>query len=171
MDKIDNFIREKITLADDMIVNTTVARYLKTGDVVLTYGKSQVVERALLEAHRRGKRFRVIIVDNRPLLEGKNLLRGLCQAGISCEYIHLYALDYSIAEATRVLLGAHAVMADGALYSRSGTAAVALAARDRGIPVVVCCESIKFSDKINMDGIVFNELGELSFCSRQWMDG
>lgn len=162
--KIDAFVREKIAVADDMIVNTTVGRYIKDGDVILTYGKSQVVERALLEAHRRGRRFRVVVVDSRPLLEGANMLLGLSQAGIKAEYVHLYALEYSIGEATRVLLGAHAIMADGALYSRAGTAAVAACAKEAGIPVVVACESIKFSDKINLDGIMGNELGEFVWC-------
>ncbi|KAI5837060.1 hypothetical protein DFP73DRAFT_620508 [Morchella snyderi] len=160
IERIENFIREKLTIADDMIVKTTVDKYIRTGDTLLTYGKSQVVERALLEAHRQGRIFSVIVVDNRPLLEGKNLLQGLAEAGIRCEYVHLYGLEHSISSATRVLLGAHAIMADGALYSRSGTAIVATTAREYGIPVVVCCESIKFSDKINLDGIVSNELGD-----------
>lgn len=159
VERIENFIREKLTVADDMIVKTTVDKYIRTGDTILTYGKSQVVERALLEAHRQGRIFSVIVVDNRPLLEGKNLLQGIAEAGIRCEYVHLYGLEHSIPSATRVLLGAHAIMADGALYSRSGTAIVATTAREFGIPVVVCCESIKFSDKINLDGIVSNELG------------
>lgn len=160
VDRIDNFIREKITVADDMIVKTTVDKYIRNGDTILTYGKSQVVERALLESRRRGKVFSVIVVDNRPLLEGKNLLLGLAEAGIRCEYVHLYGLEHSIHSATRVIIGAHAIMANGALYSRSGTAIVATTAREVGIPVIVCCESIKFSDKINLDGIISNELGD-----------
>lgn len=158
--KIDVFIREKIALADDLIVNTTVARYIKDDAVIVTYGKSQIVERALLEARRRGRRFRVVVIDSRPLLEGANLLAGLAQADISCEYACLDALEYCIGPATTVLLGAHAIMADGGVYSRAGTAAVASCARDMGVPVVVVCESVKFSDKINLDGIVFNELGK-----------
>jgi translation initiation factor eIF-2B subunit delta len=63
-------------------------------------------------------------------------------------------------DATKVFLGAHAIMANGALYSRSGTAVTAMAAQSVGVPVLVLCETIKFSDKINIDGIVNNELGE-----------
>lgn len=157
--KIDVFIREKIALADDLIVNTTVSRYIKDDAVIVTYGKSQVVERALLEARRRGRRFRVVVLDSRPLLEGANMLVGLAQAGIGCEYACLDGLEYCVGPATTVLLGAHAILADGAVYSRAGTAAVAACAKDMGVPVVVVCESVKFSDKINLDGIVYNELG------------
>lgn len=160
VEKIEGFIHEKVTAADEMIVKTACDRYIKDGDVILTFSKSSVVEKILLEANKRGKRFRVIVVDNRPLLEGKNLLAALVNAGVECSYIHLYALSYSMKEATKVFLGAHAVMANGALYSRSGTAVTATAAKNAGVPVLVCCESIKFSDKINIDGIVNNEMGK-----------
>ncbi|KAI5807127.1 hypothetical protein EDC01DRAFT_638252 [Geopyxis carbonaria] len=158
-DKIDSYIHEKLTAADEMIINTACSRYISDGDVILTFSKSQVVEKTLLEAHRIGKQFRVIIADNRPLFEGRNILSSLCQAGIDCTYIHLYTLDHAMSEVTKVFLGTHAVMADGALYSRSGTAETARAAQGAGIPVIVCCETIKFSEKINIDGVVNNELG------------
>jgi translation initiation factor eIF-2B subunit delta len=38
--------------------------------VVLTFGRSSVVEAALLEAKRKGSRFEVIVVDAQPLCEG-----------------------------------------------------------------------------------------------------
>lgn len=163
--QIDNFIHERLTAADEMIINTACTNYIEDGDVIVTFAKSQVVEKTLLEAKRRGKNFRVIVVDGRPLEEGRNLLRALCEEGIECSYIHLYALDYMIQDATKVLLGAHAMMADGALYSRAGTAVVAAAAESTGVPVLVLCETIKFSDKINIDGIVGNELGRVLFLS------
>ncbi|KAF8538129.1 hypothetical protein BDD12DRAFT_843804 [Trichophaea hybrida] len=159
VDKIENFIHEKLTAADEMIINTVCERYIEDDDVIVTFSKSQVVEKTLLEAKRRGRKFRVVVVDSRPLKEGKNLLKALCEAGIECSYIHLYALDYMMQDATKVFLGAHAIMANGALYSRSGTAVTAMAAHSLGVPVLVLCETIKFSDKINIDGIVNNELG------------
>lgn len=157
--QINDFIAEKIVLADQVITKTTSTDYVSDGDIILTYGKSQIVEKALLDAHAKGKRFRVIVTDNRPLLEGKNLLTALLKAGVEADYIHLYALDYMLVEVDKVFLGAAAVLADGALYSRAGTAAVATAARDRGLQVMVLCETIKFSDRINIDGIVDSELG------------
>jgi translation initiation factor eIF-2B subunit delta len=159
VDKIESFIHERFLAADDMIVNTACKSYIADNDVILTFSKSQVVEKTLLEAKKRGTKFRVIVVDSRPLEEGRNLLKALCEAEIECSYIHLYALGYAMEEATKVFLGAHAVMANGALYSRSGTAVTAMAAKEVGVPVLVLCETIKFSDKINIDGIVNNELG------------
>jgi translation initiation factor eIF-2B subunit delta len=158
---IENFIHERITAAGDVIVNTACERYIEDHDVILVFSKSQIVEKTLLEAKRRGKQFRVVVVDSRPLEEGRNLLACLCENNIEAEYVHIYALDYAMQDATKVFLGANAVMLDGALYSRAGTAVVALAAQAKTVPVLVLCETIKFCEKINIDGIVLNELGAI----------
>ena len=58
------------------------------------------------------------------------------------------------------------MMSNGRLYSRIGTALVAMMARDLDIPVLVLCESIKFTDKVALDSIATNELApshELAF--------
>ena len=39
----------------------------------------QVVLEVLLAAHKQGKRFRVVVVDGRPELEGRQMLRCLLQ--------------------------------------------------------------------------------------------
>lgn len=59
-----------------------------------------------------------------------------------------------------VMLGAHALHANGSLYSRSGTAMVAMMAKAQGVPVIVCCETYKFSDAVLLDSFMKNELGE-----------
>jgi len=159
VDKIESFIHEKLTAADEMIINTACERYIEHGDVILTFSKSRVVEVTLIEAHRRGLRFRVVVVDNRPLEEGQHLLMSMTKVGIAADYIDLYAIDYVMQDVTKVFVGAHAVMANGALYSRAGTAVVASAAQAQGVPVITLCQTIKFSEKINIDGIVNNELG------------
>ena len=59
------------------------------------------------------------------------------------------------------LLGTHALLSNGAMYSRAGTAIVAMMSKGAGIPVICCCETYKFSDRIMLDSIVGNELGKL----------
>jgi len=162
VEKIESFIHEKLTAADEVIINTACERYIEPGDVILTFAKSRVVEETLIEAHRRGLHFRVMVVDGRPLAEGKNLLMSMIKAGIAADYVHLYAIDYVMDDVTKVFVGAHAIMANGALYSRAGTAVVAAAAMALGVPVITLCQTIKFTEKINIDGIVNNELGKPS---------
>ena len=154
---IDNFIRERITVADQVIASSA-AEKIQDGDVILTFAKSSIVQQTMVEAHRRGTKFRVIVVDSRPLFEGKHLARTLATLGLEVQYSLIHAIGHAIKDATKVFLGAHAMMSNGRLYSRIGTAIVAMMAEESDVPVIVCCESIKFTDKVALDSIVTNEI-------------
>ncbi|KAI1788991.1 eukaryotic translation initiation factor 2B delta subunit [Ganoderma leucocontextum] len=158
--KIDTYIRERIIIADQVIQETAGSK-IKDGDVVLTYARSSVVEKVLLEAHASGRGFSVIVVDSRPMLEGKRLLAVLSEAGIQCTYLLLPALGSVINEVSTVLVGAHSIHTNGAVYSRAGTALVAMMAKRHSVPVVVCCETYKFSENIQLDSFTKNELAPL----------
>ncbi|XP_015584411.2 translation initiation factor eIF-2B subunit delta isoform X1 [Ricinus communis] len=155
---IDRFINEKILLADKVIVRHAASK-VRDGDVLLTYGSSCVVEMILLYAHELGKQFRVVIVDARPMLEGQALLRRLVAKGLSCTYTHINAVSYIMHEVTRVFLGASSVLSNGTVYSRVGTACVAMVAHAFHVPVLVCCEAYKFHERVQLDSICSNELG------------
>ncbi|PKI75605.1 hypothetical protein CRG98_004006 [Punica granatum] len=156
---IDHFINEKIIVADKVIVSHAVTK-IRDGDVLLTYGSSSAVEMILQRAHELGKQFRVVLVDSRPKLEGQLLLRRLVAKGISCTYTHINAISYIMHEATRVFLGASAVLSNGTVYSRVGTACVAMVAHAFDVPVLVCCEAYKFHERVQLDSICSNELGD-----------
>lgn len=156
-DSIDEFIRERITVADQ-VISSSAAEKISDGDVILTYAKSSIVQQTLVEAFRQGKKFRVVIIDSRPLFEGKNLARSLAAIGLKVQYALTTAISHAIKDVTKVFLGAHAMMSNGRLYSRVGTAIVAMTAKEAEIPVIVCCESIKFTDRVALDSIVTNEL-------------
>jgi translation initiation factor eIF-2B subunit delta len=135
------------------------AEKIKDGDTVLTYARSSIVEKVLLQAHKSGRDFRVIVIDSRPLLEGKNLLRTLTEHGVPTTYAALPSLGALISTVDLILLGTHALHSNGALYSRAGCALVAMLAKARNIPVLVCCETYKFYDGVALDGLGKNELG------------
>lgn len=96
---------------------------------------------------------------------GKHLLITLAEAGIQCTYLLLSALGSIIKEASIVMLGAHSVQMDGAVYSRAGTALVAMMAKAHSVPVLVCCETYKFSEAVHLDSFNKNELGSSLFAS------
>ena len=154
---IDDFIRERITVADEVIAAST-AEQIKDKDVILTYAKSSVVQATLVKALRQGKQFKVIVVDSRPLFEGKNLARALTALDIEVQYCLISGTDRLFQSVTKVLLGAHAMMSNGRLYSRIGTALVAMSAKRADVPVIICCESIKFTDRVALDSFVHNEI-------------
>ncbi|XP_038687327.1 translation initiation factor eIF-2B subunit delta-like isoform X2 [Tripterygium wilfordii] len=157
--EIDRFINEKIVLADKVIVRHAATK-IRDGDVLLTHGSSCVVEMILLYAHELGKQFRVVIVDSHPKLEGQALLRRLVAKGMSCTYTHINAVSYIMHEVTRVFLGASSVLANGTVYSRIGTSCVAMVAHAFHIPVLICCEAYKFHERVLLDSICSNELGD-----------
>jgi len=57
------------------------------------------------------------------------------------------------------MLGAHALLANGYMMSRVGTSQVAQIASLHNIPVIVCCETYKFCERVQTDSFVLNELG------------
>ncbi|KAF7173713.1 hypothetical protein CNMCM6106_007758 [Aspergillus hiratsukae] len=162
-DFIDSFIREKITVADQVIADSA-AQKIQDGDVIVTYAGSSIVKQTLLTAHKQGKKFRVSIIDSRPLFEGKNMARTLAKAGLEVQYSLVNGISHAIKDATKVFLGAHAMTSNGRLYSRVGTALVAMSAKERAggveVPVIVCCETVKFTDRVALDSIVVNEIAD-----------
>lgn len=180
--KIDEFIREKIDLSDQVIVKNA-SKHIVNGSTILTFGHSQVLE--LLFKHcaiDEDKKFNLIIVDSRPLFEGRKLLNNLVntnyepteeelknghvpipitQTNIKITYVLISSVSSSTLEDVDcVLLGAHAMLSNGRLYSRVGTALIAMMAHTRNIPVLTCCESVKFSDKVQLDSVTTNELAD-----------
>ena len=155
-DSIDTYVREKVTVADQVIANKANDK-IEDGDIIMTFAKSSIVQQTLAEAFRRGKKFRVIVVDSRPLFEGKKLALALADLGLEVQYSLIHGISHVIRHATKVFLGAHSMMSTG-LYSRVGTALVAMSAKKANVPVVVCCESVKFTERVALDSFVHNEV-------------
>ncbi|KMY96023.1 translation initiation factor eIF-2B subunit delta isoform X1 [Drosophila simulans] len=156
---IDTYIENQIGKAAQAI-SGFLQEKITDGDVLLTFACSSLIQFICEEAKRRQVAFRVIVVDSRPGCEGQELLRRLHATGIPCTYVLINAVGYVMAEATKVLLGAHALLANGYVMARTGTAQVALVANAHNVPVLVCCETHKFSERFQTDAIVYNELSD-----------
>ncbi|EPX73732.1 translation initiation factor eIF2B delta subunit [Schizosaccharomyces octosporus yFS286] len=157
LEKIDNFIRDRIVIAGKAIVQAA-AEKIQDGDIILTYLHSSTVNDVLVHAKNIGKQFRVIVVDSRPEFEGRTCLKLLTSHGILCTYVMISALAYTMQEVTKIFLGGHAMLSNGALYSRAGTSLIALLGKEANVPVIACCESYKFTERIQLDSLVYNEL-------------
>uniref|UniRef100_A0A2K5VM25 Translation initiation factor eIF2B subunit delta n=1 Tax=Macaca fascicularis TaxID=9541 RepID=A0A2K5VM25_MACFA len=156
---IDRYVKEKIVLAAQAISRFAYQK-ISNGDVILVYGCSSLVSRILQEAWTEGRRFRVVVVDSRPRLEGRHTLHSLVRAGVPASYLLIPAASYVLPEVSKVLLGAHALLANGSVMSRVGTAQLALVARAHNVPVLVCCETYKFCERVQTDAFVSNELDD-----------
>ncbi|XP_032590142.1 translation initiation factor eIF-2B subunit delta isoform X2 [Drosophila grimshawi] len=154
---IDTYIENQIGKAAQAI-SSSMQEKITDGDVLLTFACSSLIQFICEEAKRRQVAFRVIVVDSRPFCEGQEMLRRLHAHGIPCTYVLINAIGYVMPEATKVMLGAHALLANGYVMARTGTAQVALVANAHNVPVLVCCETHKFSERFQTDAIVYNEL-------------
>ena len=86
------------------------------------------------------------------------MLSSLTKHSIPCTYTLLSSLPSTLPSASLVLLGGCAVFANGALLSRSGTAQVAMLAKEFRVPVVAAVETYKFADVTRLDGLGSNEI-------------
>ncbi|XP_063690711.1 translation initiation factor eIF2B subunit delta-like isoform X2 [Bolinopsis microptera] len=160
LSECDRYFEENIYLAAQAITTTTVNR-INDGDTILIYGRSQLILRILLAAKKEGRKFRVMVVDNRPDLRGVNACERLTEADIPCSYVYINSATYVMKDQiTKVLLSADALLANGYVLGPVGTAMLALIAHKYNKPVIVCCETYKFSERVQTDSILFNELAD-----------
>jgi len=157
--RIDGFLQEKIDFAGRVIAQYGASKICH-GDVILVYAASYSVEQVLLKAADEGKSFRVIVVDSRPKLEGRQLLQRLVKRGLKCTYILVSSVSYIMKEVSKVIVGAYSMLSNGSVMARAGTASVALMAHAFNVPVIVCCETYKFTERVQLESISFNELGD-----------
>jgi len=156
---VDDFININFTLHPKAI-SETANKKIRDGDVILTYSHSKLVEKVLLDAAAQGKKIQVIVADGRVQNLGRTLCPGLVAAGIHSTYILLSAVTQVLPSVTKVLLGCEGVMANGCVLASVGTSQVALLAKSCNKPVVVCCETYKFTERVQTDSFVYNELSD-----------
>jgi len=158
-DVIDTYVHTNVTLAQKELVRIGLSK-ISNGDVILTFGRNGAVEKLLLAAHEQGVRFEVVVVSCRPDHDGEDIVKRLASAGIPCTFIVLSSISYMMGSVTKVILGAAAMLSNGTMLGQAGTALVAMMAKSMRKPVLVCCESHKFSERVQLDSITNNEIGD-----------
>lgn len=116
-------------------------------------------------------KFRVVVVDNCPFYEGCSMLRYLREQlhFTNCSYCMLSSVTYVLKDVTKVLLGASSLLSDGSVFGRVGTAVVALAAKHHHVPVLVCSETYKISNRVLTESLTSNEIGNpADILSPEW---
>jgi translation initiation factor 2B subunit (eIF-2B alpha/beta/delta family) len=134
---------------DDLIAGrAAVARLAvslldQRGGWIATLSDSSAVRDAVLAAQAAGRAPRTLIGEGRPRLEGRTLAAAVAAAGVPTWLVVDAALPLLVSQAVAVWLGADAVTDRGVL-NKVGSYAVALAAREHGVPVHVLASRRKF---------------------------
>lgn len=100
---IDNFIDDEIICAQRGIAELAITKVNNDSDVILTFGCSLIVKHVLYKAAKKGKKFRVVVVDSRPRFDGREMLRYLLQHNIPATYIFINAVSYVMKEVLNVI--------------------------------------------------------------------
>ena len=121
------------------------ARRIRDGDVILTHCNSNAAISVIRNAWSQGKRLEALVTETRPRFQGYLTARTLAEAGIPVTMILDDAVRYYMQDVNKVIVGADAITANGALVNKIGTSMVALAAHEAKVRVFVAAESYKFS--------------------------
>jgi len=118
-------------------INEQAANHIHAGEVILTYARSKTVELFLKAAAAKKRKFQVVVCEGAPHFGGHSMAKSLAEAGIETTVIHDSATFAIMARVNKVILPAHAVLANGGLIAPSGSNMVALAAKQNSVPVVI----------------------------------
>ena len=143
-----------IKSAEDFITNSRLAiekigeigaKRIVDGDEILTHCNSSAAIQILKHAWKQGKRFEVTATETRPRFQGRLTAKELGEAGIPVRMILDSAARFFMNRIDKVLVGADAITANGALVNKIGTSLIALAAHESRTRVFVAAETYKFS--------------------------
>ena len=96
--------------------------------------------------------FTVVVCEGAPHYNGHEMARNLASSGIETCVIHDSALFAIMARVHKVILPAHAVLANGGLIAPSGSNLVALAASHNAVPVVCLTGMFKLTPQFPHEG-------------------
>ncbi|KAI1462361.1 nagb/rpia/CoA transferase-like protein [Annulohypoxylon moriforme] len=156
---IDTFIQERISMAD-LVITEKAAGKIQNGDVILTFGWSNIIERTLLQAHLFAeKKFSVVVLDDPYEKKGQTLAKNLAAAEIKVSYYGDFGgLRCHLQGVNKIFVSAESMFNNGSMYARSGTCDLAIAAKQFDIPVLVLCESINITERVSTDSLTYNEI-------------
>eukprot|EP00160_Parvularia_atlantis_P005495 Unigene14735_Nuclearia_a/m.44308 Unigene14735_Nuclearia_a/g.44308 ORF Unigene14735_Nuclearia_a/g.44308 Unigene14735_Nuclearia_a/m.44308 type:complete len:368 (+) Unigene14735_Nuclearia_a:3-1106(+) len=138
-------------------VSAQALEYIHTNEVILTLGTSRTVNE-FFKAAARKRKFQVIVAETAPWYDGHTAAVELSRAGIDTTVVTDAAVFAMMARVNKVIIGTHAVLANGGLIARSGTHLVASAAKHHATPVVVLTGLFKLAPLYAFNQDTFNLL-------------
>jgi ribose 1,5-bisphosphate isomerase len=121
------------------------AKRIKDGDFILTHCHSLAMVAVIETAWKQGKKLQVYSTETRPKFQGRITARTLGEVGIPVTLIVDSAARHFMNKIDKVIVGADAIAANGAVVNKIGTSMVALAAHEARTPLFVAAETYKFS--------------------------
>ncbi|KAF5469821.1 hypothetical protein F2P56_010380 [Juglans regia] len=137
-----NELIQDIATCHEQIAEQAV-EHIHQNEVILTLGSSRTVLEFLCAAKEKQRSFRVFVAEGAPRYQGHLLAKELVTRGLQTTLITDSAVFAMISRVNMVIVGAHAVMANGGVIAPVGLNMVALAAQRHAVPFVVLAGSHK----------------------------
>ena len=161
--KIEDFIDKRVISAHSRIIDIAVKRVENISNIMI-FGYNPLINNIII-CSSKNKNIKLSICVGEHSKHSKHskhsslkLLKTFLHnldisnisniSNISISYFHINALSYVLPTVDTILLGCNGVMANGDIIGPIGTSLVSLVARNKDIPVIVCCETLSFTKKI-----------------------
>ncbi|KAK5746431.1 GCD complex subunit gcd7 [Elasticomyces elasticus] len=175
---------DELSVVDSQIAESAL-EHIHSGEVILTHGSSRTVQRFLLTAAGKKRKFTVFVAESYPndhlathdtLVNGllppvsaddeglgeKGRWKALTAAGVTVVLVPDTAVFALMPRINKVLLSPHAVMANGSLLAAAGTEGICLAAKEHRVPFLVLAGVYKLSPVYPFDEEGMVEYGDSS---------
>eukprot|EP01087_Luapelamoeba_hula_P004044 TRINITY_DN14003_c0_g1_i1.p1 TRINITY_DN14003_c0_g1~~TRINITY_DN14003_c0_g1_i1.p1 ORF type:complete len:388 (+),score=64.52 TRINITY_DN14003_c0_g1_i1:25-1188(+) len=119
------------------VIADQATQHIHANEVIMTFGLSHTVLE-FFKAAARKRKFEVIVAESAPSYTGRETAIALSKEGVDVTLIADSAVFAMMARVNKVIVGAHAVLANGGLVALTGTHALALAAKHHEVPLSVC---------------------------------
>ena len=177
-------ILDELCTVDDQIASYSLD-HIHSNEIILTHGSSLTVQKFLLKAAAK-RTFTVIVAEGFPNdheatharvmgldshssidesdplgdVSPAQFSKSLAQAGVNVILIPDAAVYAIMSRVNKVILGTHAVLANGGLLAAAGARTISKAARDHSTPVVVVSGVYKLSPVYPYDWERLVEVGD-----------
>ncbi|XP_042446046.1 translation initiation factor eIF-2B subunit beta-like isoform X2 [Zingiber officinale] len=141
IEAINELIQEIDTCHE--LISAQAVEHIHQNEVILTLGHSRTVKEFLFAANEKKRSFRVFVAEGAPRYQGHVLAKELVGKGLQTTVITDSAVFAMISRVNMVIVGAHAIMANGGVIAPVGINMVALAAQRHAVPFVVLAGSHK----------------------------
>ncbi len=119
------------------------ANRLRDGDTIMTHCHSTDALACVEAAVDDGKEIEAIVKETRPRKQGHITARQLREMDVPVTMVVDNAARRYLDDVDHVLVGADSIAADGSVINKVGTSILAVAARERGVPVMVAAQTLK----------------------------
>jgi ribose 1,5-bisphosphate isomerase len=148
----DEFYKNSLKAID--LIGMYGSRRIEDGDIIMTHCHSTAAVSIIVNAWRSGKRFEVISTETRPRYQGRITASILAKEGIPVSLIVDSAARFFMEHVDKVVVGADAVAANGAVVNKIGTSMIALAAHEARVNFIVAAETYKFSPETVLGSLI-----------------